>query len=71
MKYKKGDVVKIKKLQINGMHKLRNRVAIILEVLEQTPSEYAHVVPAYRVLIAGIEGRKYSVYEDEIEGVIE
>ena len=71
MKYKKGDVIKIKKLQINGRHKLRNRVAIILEVLEQTPYEYTHIVPAYRVLIAGIEGRKYSVYEDEIEGVIE
>ena len=71
MKYKKGDVIKIKKLQINGRHKLRNRVAIILEILEQVPEQYAYVVPAYRVLIAGIEGRKYSVYEDEIEGVIE
>ena len=71
MKYKKGDIIKIKKLQINGRHKLRNRVAIILEVLEQVPEQYAYVVPAYRVLIAGIEGRKYSVYEDEIEGVIE
>ena len=71
MKYKKGDIIKIKKLQINGRHKLRNRVAIILEILEQVPEQYAYVVPAYRVLIAGIEGRKYSVYEDEIEGVIE
>ena len=71
MKYKKGDIIKIKKLQINGRHKLRNRVAIILEVLEQVPEQYVCAVPAYRVLIAGIEGRKYSIYEDEITGLIE
>ena len=71
MKYKKGDVIKIKKLQINGRHKLRNRVAIILEVLEQVPEQYVYAVPAYRVLIAGIEGIKHYVYEDEIEDKIE
>ena len=71
MKYKEGDIIKIKKLQINAMTKLRNRVAIILEVLDVVPGEYQYVVPIYKVLIAGIEGKKYSIYEDEITGLIE
>jgi hypothetical protein len=29
------------------------------------------MIPAYRVLIAGIEGKKHFVYEEEIENKIE
>ena len=61
MKYNIGDIVKIKK--VNYLI-YQDRVGIILEKIRS-----GHI--AYRVLIAGIEGIKHYVYEDEIEGIIE
>ena len=61
MKYKEGDIIKIKK--VNYLI-YQDRVGIILEKIRS-----GHI--AYRVLIAGIEGIKHYVYEDEIEGKIE
>ena len=61
MKYNIGDIVKIKK--VNYLI-YQDRVGIILEKIRS-----GHI--AYRVLIAGIEGIKHYVYEDEIEDKIE
>lgn len=74
MKYDIGDIVKIKKLRQNDYIVFQDRIGIILEKIE-TPAgdeEYnMFPVAAYRVLIAGIEGKKYFIYEDEIEAKIE
>lgn len=71
MKYDIGDVVKIKKLQQNDYVIYQDRIGIILEKISFNDDlDYDYVVPCYRVLIAGIEGKKHFVYEEEIESKI-
>jgi hypothetical protein len=71
MKYDIGDVVKIKKLQQNDYVIYQDRIGIILEKISfNDDQDYDYVVPCYRVLIAGIEGKKHFVYEEEIESKI-
>jgi hypothetical protein len=72
MKYDIGDIVKIKKLTQNDYVVFQNKVGIILERISFNDDiEYEYTVPCYRVLIAGIEGKKHFVYEEEIESKIE
>jgi hypothetical protein len=72
MKYNIGDIVKIKKLKQVDYVIYQNRVGIILEQIAFNEDiDYDYTVPCYRILIAGIEGKKHFVYEDEIEYKIE
>lgn len=68
MKYDIGDIVKIKKMRLNDYVIFQDKVGIILEKFEyQGEEDYRPIVPAYRILVAGIEGKKHFVYEEEIE----
>ena len=72
MKYNIGDIVKIKKLTQNDYVIYQDKIGIILEQITYNEDiDYDYMIPAYRVLIAGIEGKKHFVYEEEIENKIE
>lgn len=74
MKYDIGDVVKIKKMNYNDYVIYQNRIGIIIEKIETADGDSDYnmfPVPAYRIIVAGIEGKKHFVYEEEIEGKIE
>jgi len=70
MKYQVGDIVKIKKMNYNDYVIFRDKVGIILGTTDPVydiakATKYPVVI--YQVLVAGIEGKKHLVYEEEIE----
>jgi hypothetical protein len=62
MKYAIGDIIKIKKFTSNDYLIYNDKIGIILD---QYPYDVG--IPAYSVLVAGIESKKHFIYEDEIE----
>ena len=59
MKYKVGDVVKVKEVYYNGCH--YNKIGII------TDGATCGVDPYYYIIISGIEGKTCYVHESDIE----
>ena len=77
MKYQIGDIVKIKKMRFNDYIVFQDKIGIIVEKHEEIDyrdynnPDTTYPFTTYRIIVQGIEGKKYFVYEEEIEGKIE